>query len=1055
MNGNERGTGPTGLVALQVWLVLAAPIVAGVAFVPGVVAGADAAGSVEGTPHFTASASNARLDPGQSGTIGVEVTNNATSDFGEDNPPEGAIDRAGEAQSVSVNISDTNVSGEEAAPLSVETGPQNAGTVQDGETSGPHSFDVVVDEDARAGTYQLNVTTEYTHYQTVNYTQDSDGDYAYTPKNRTTRTETDTITVVVEAQADFDVADRTNGVPLGGEGTLALDINHTGDENVTDATVTLRSQDSDFYFGSGTATSEAHVGTWEAGESHHLEFRAGTVESAVDREYPIDVTVDYTDSDDQTASQSFQIGVNPGQRDHFEVEGIDHTVPENGEGILEITAQQTWKHELTDVTVTASTEASDLYLGSEGSRRATTFVEEWWDGDYIRDLEFRVGTEDAALDREYPIDLEFEYTDEEDNQNTQTQTVYFTPTQRSFFEVEDLSHDVPRDGVGTLAVELEHLGEEDFEDVEVTASTSDSAVYLGSEGSTSATRMVGDWRDGHDETVTFRVGTTASAAREPYPLDLSIAYTDEDDNQNSRSKTVEFTPGAGGHLSIENVSHDVPRDGVGPVRVVLQNTADKPLTDLTATAATSDSEIYLGSESSRSGAATVERLEPGENRTITYQVGATENAVNRSYPLDLSMEYTDPAENENEQTEQVEFRPGPEPQFRVLSVDHDVPVGSTGQVALTVRNDGPVDASEAVLTATAQSDAMFLSTGGTEPVEVQGATFEPPQRGTPTAQTYLGNWSVGENRTVYLRAGFDEDAIVRPYVTELAFDFENQAGTSMPQRTRSVGIEPLPEQEFAAEPIESELYVGEEGDLRVEVTNAVDRPVEGVVLEAETQVQAIDFYNARYALGDLDPGESRTARFRVSVTGEAEPGPKVFEISGRYRDPGNEIRDTKSQDVLVDVGQDRDAFAVSPVENEYTPGGSGPLELRIRNQRNETLRNVQARLFTDDPLDSEDDSAFVERLEPGDTATVVFDVGVGGGAQPKTYSAALDFRFDNARGDSELSDTQRVPVTVREDGSMLGPVLAVLALLLAVGGILAYRYERWPRLRTAVDRIRR
>ena len=629
MNRNARGGGPRITVALAAWVVIAAPIVGSIAFAPGVVAGADDTGNVQGTPHFTSASPNARFVPGQSGTIGVEISNNATYDYGGDQPPEGAIDRAGEAQSVTVNISDTNVSGEQAAPLTVETGPQNAGTVQDGASSGPHSFNVVVDEDARAGTYTLNVTTTYDHYRTVNYTQDSDGDYTYTPKNRTTRTETDTITVVIEPQADFAVENRENGVPLGGEGKLTLAINNTGDENVTDATVTLRSQDSDVYFGSGTAATEAHVGAWDAGETQRLEFRAGTVESAVDREYPIDVTVDYTDSDDQSASQSTQIGVTPRKRDHFDVEVNDHTVPENGEGTLIVSVDQVWKDSLSDVAVTAQTSATDVSLGSQGSRTATTYIEKMGRGD-DKELTFRVSTDDATVDREYPIDLQFEYTDEEDNQNTQTQTIHFSPTQRSFFEVEEVSHDVPRDGVGTLSVELEHRGETDFEDVEVTASTSDSAVYLGSEGSTSATRMVGEWQDGHDQTVSFRVGTTASAVREPYPLDLSIAYTDEADNQNSRQKIVEFTPRAGGHLSVVDVSHNVPRDGVGPLRVVLQNTADKTVTDLTATASTGDSEIYLGSTSSRSGSATVEELSFFEERIPPFTAGVNPTPPPRS-----------------------------------------------------------------------------------------------------------------------------------------------------------------------------------------------------------------------------------------------------------------------------------------------------------------------------------------------------------------------------------------------------------------------------------------
>ena len=1053
MNEIPRGGTAPVTAAMAAWLLIAAPVVGGLAIAPGVVAGADAAGSVDGTPHLTASAPNARFDPGQSGTIGVTITNNATYDYGGDQPPEGAIDRAGEAQSVTVNISDTNVSGAKAAPLTVETGPQNVGTVADGVSSGPHQFNVVVDEDARAGTYELNVTTTYDHYRTVNYTQDTDGDYTYTPKNQTSRTETDTITVVVEPQADFEVTETAANVPLGGEGTLSVRLNNTGTETVTDATVTLSSQDSDVYFGSGTATTEAYAGSWNGSETKRLTFRAGTTDSAVKREYPIDVSVDYTDSDGASASDSTQIGVTPGQRDHFRIRGVSHDVPENGEGTMTVAVDQTWKRELVDVQVTASTSATDVSLGTSESRSATTFVENWgsWDE---QDLEFRVRTDDASLDRTYPIELQFEYTDRNDNQNTQTQYVHFTPTQREFFEVESVTHDVPRNGVGTLSVEMEQKGDQDFEDVAVTAATEDSAVYLGTQGSTSATRMVGNWEENEDERVTFRVGTVEEAVKRPYPLDLTVEYTDEDDNDNSRTKTVDFTPGAADHLAVVDLNHHVPRDGVGPLRVVLKNTAGKPLTDLSVTASAADSEIYLGSESSRSGSATVDRLQPGENRTVTYQVGATANAVNRTYPLDLSMEYTDGDNNANQQTETVAFRPDPAPRFRVTQIDHQVPVGGSGRIAITLRNEGPLTATDTVVTASSEADAMYLGTGGTEPVEMQGVAVEPPQTGTPTARTYVGNWSAGETRTVHFRAGFEEDAIVREYVTELAFDYDNPSGDEMPQRSRAVGFEPLPEQQFAVEPLESDLHVGEEGDLVVNVTNAAGRSVDGVVLTVESPAANVNLYNARYALGRLSAGESASARFRVGVTGEAEPGPKVFELSGRYRDPQGEVQQSASRDLLTRVGPDRNAFALSVTDAAFRPGESGTFQVAVTNRRNETLSDVQARLFTDDPLDSEDDSAFIDTIQPGETERITLDLSVAGTASEKTYSAALDFRFDDERGDSVLSDTQRIPITVRESGSNAGPLFAIGVVVLVGLGIVGVRRGYLDQLR-ALYRDRR
>lgn len=869
--------------------------------------------AVEGTPHLNASAPDARFTPGEDGAVAISVTNDATYDHGNETHPQEATDRAGEARSVTLDVSDTR-----DAPIAVETGEQAIGTIEDGETSGPHTFDVVVDEDADAGTYEVEVTTRYRHAERVAYEEVGDGEYEYN-ETVVSRTETDTITVVVEPEAQFELVDVRHDVPLGGEGTVAVDLENAGDENVTESTVSLTSGDSDLYFGSGTATSEANVGRWDAGETKTLRYRAGTVDSAVEREYPIDVAVAYTDSDDARQQANEQFGL--------------------------------------------------------------------------------------------------------------------TPRDRTDFRIAKVDHDVPRDGEGTMTVTVENAAEKTIEDVSVTARTSDSDVYVGSEGSRSSTTYVDDWRSSRLERFTFRVGTTGDAVEREYPIELEFDYTDADDNDNSRTEFVEFTPEDRDHLDVEVVEHNVPRDGEGTLTVSVENDGDRTLTDVAATLSTTDSEIYVGSESSRSAGATIEELDDGDERELTFRVGATGNAVDRPYPLDLRLEYADEEDNENERTERLEFRPRSEPQFLVEDVDHDVPVGSTGEVTVTLRNDGPVNATETVVTASSDADALFFGTGGAEPIEVEGVAVEPPQTGTPAAQTYVGDWPVNETRTVTFRAGFDEDVIDRDYVATLAFDFENDDGDGMPSRTRTVGIRPAPEQEFRYEALESDLYVGEEGDLVTRVTNVRNRTVDGVVVVAETQAENVNFYNGRYAVGELGPDESATVTHRVGVTEEAEDGPRVFEFSTRYRDSHDEVRRTDSRDVTVDVAPSRDEFALETDGRTYAPGDSGPFRVTVTNRRDETLTNVQAKLFTDDPLDSEDDSAFIRELEPDESETITLDLSVGETATEKTYSVSMDFRYDDERGDTSLSDTYRVPVAVEESDSRIdvSAVLAVLSVVVAVG----------------------
>ncbi|WP_158853671.1 COG1361 S-layer family protein [Halorhabdus sp. CUG00001] len=1037
--GPRRKLGAVSIATLVVLSSLTGVLPGGI----GVVSAANSS-TIEGTPQLNASAPDARLNPGQNGAVGITITNDATYDDNNATHPSEARSRAGEARSVSLDISDTR-----GAPLSVETGSQSIGTVQDGESSGPHSFNVVVDEDAAAGTYEMEVTTEYRHAEQVTYEEVADGEYAYN-ETVVTRTETDTITVVIEPEARFEVDSVDHDVPLGGEGTVTMEISNTGDEDVTETAVSVTSSDSNFYFGSGTATSEANVGDWDAGETKQFEFRAGTVESAVKREYPIDLSVSYTDSDGAQTSATEQLGITPTDRTEFTVAETNHDVPLNGEGTVTFTIEHTADKDIADVSVTASTGESELYFGSESSRSATAVVSEW-EAEKERTFTFRVGTTENAVNRSYPIDVQFEYTDDADNDNARTETVEIRPGIRNQFQIGSVDHNVPRDGEGVLAVNVTQVANKQISDVAVTASTSDSAVYFGAESSRSSTAIIERWNNTEQRQLRFRVGTTEDALNRTYPIALSFEYTDETDNQNSRNKQVEIRPQAKEHLSIHAVEHNVPIDGVGQVTILANNTADRNFSDLSVTASTPDSEVYIGSESSRSGTATVSEWAAGQARSITFQVGTSANAVNRSYPLDLEFEYSDAADNNNQYTDDIEFRPRSEPQFTVQSIDHEVPIGSTGQVTLTVRNEGPVNASGTTLTIGSNTDAVYFGAGGTpEPIEAQGVVLEPPRTGTPTAQSYVGNWSVGETKTVSFRVGFDENAITRRYAAELSVSYENENGDDMPDRTKMVGIEPLAEQLFDFAAVESDLHVGEEGNLVGEIENVGNRSVEGVVVTAETQRETVNFYNARYAVGELEPGESERFRHRVGITNEAEHGPRLFEVSARYRDSQGDIQTTDSRDLTVAFGRDRDAFGLD-TDATFEPGASGTLDVTVTNRRNETLSNVQAKLFTDDPLDSEDDSAFVPELAPGESTTVTLDLSVGGGASAKTYSASMDFRYDNARGESTLSDTYRVPVVVAQPESGMGlPVLIGGLGVVIVVGIAGWRFGAVDRLR---DRI--
>lgn len=241
---------------------------------------------------------------------------------------------------------------------------------------------------------------------------------------------------------------------------------------------------------------------------------------------------------------------------------------------------------------------------------------------------------------------------------------------------------------------------------------------------------------------------------------------------------------------------------------------------------------------------------------------------------------------------------------------------------------------------------------------------------------------------------------------------EHHQRSSSFRTTVDVIVEPSADFEVAN--VTSTLAVGDEGTVRGTVTNTGEAPVRNAVVIFTGDNPNLAPVETEFAVGDLRPGRSATFAFDAEVSDSADAGPRQLTFEVRYRDTDDEVRRSDPLDARVEVGQRRDVFSVEPVSGAVTGGKSGTLELRVTNTGDEPVSDVSAKLFTDDPLASSDDEAFVDRLGPGESATIRFALSAAPDALEKVYPVSLDFQYDDAEGDTRLSDTFDVPVQVRE-----------------------------------------
>ncbi|EMA68285.1 COG1361 S-layer family protein [Halorubrum kocurii] len=483
----------------------------------------------------------------------------------------------------------------------------------------------------------------------------------------------------------------------------------------------------------------------------------------------------------------------------------------------------------------------------------------------------------------------------------------------------------------------------------------------------------------------------------------------------------------------------------------------------------------------RTGEQTVGDVPRGVTGPIDFTVVPDEDAEPGVYQVPIRLEYRNVYNAEDDdgatlrdervetETVVVDVEITDRAQFAVTAVDGAVQAGDTGVVDVTMRNVQNETAREASVAATpVDPDLTFTTEAG-------------------TAETYVDDWTPGENRTFTYRFDAAADATPRASTLEFDVDYRDAERADAAARTVRTGVTPLSRQAFDVTGLNSSLEVGKDGSFAVEVRNDGPRPVENAVVAFDNEapapqgvgqdtVQADENVvprETRVTVGDLAVGETATATFDTGIRSDANPGNRTLNLAVRYRGLDDDVVVSDAFDAVVDVRPEQETFAVSPAEpsadgddggNEtadgnatadaapvtgVAPGETARYDVVVRNTGTEPVSDVQAKLFVDEPISSDDDEAFVTSLDPGEETTLSFEVSADDGTTQKTYSAAVDFRYDDADGDEQLSDTYRLPVDVvtDDDGSVLRSPVGMVALLsaLALGAAAVWKRGRVSR----------
>lgn len=449
----------------------------------------------------------------------------------------------------------------------------------------------------------------------------------------------------------------------------------------------------------------------------------------------------------------------------------------------------------------------------------------------------------------------------------------------------------------------------------------------------------------------------------------------------------------------------------------------------------------------RTGEAAIGSLADGAAAPARFQVTVAEDADPGTYeiPVEVEYRYTSQVSEEGtrtysdesvSETRTVRVVVDEDARFEVVDVEGQAP-GESGTFALEVENTGEATANDAVVgLSSLTGDMQFGAGGGQQNQQAQqsrqsqqgqsnqqgqqtqqGQSSQGSQQG---AQTFVSEWAPGERRTLLFRGSVAEDAPVTELPASLSVEYTDDSGVSFASES-TVGITPSDDQQFSFEPRNGSLRVGQEGAVEGTFTNEGPGEARNVVVTLEPPGRNVEVLEPELALGDLEAGESVDVSFDVEVSSSGRAGDRQFTLSSDYESADGDDRTGDAIRFRQRVEPSRDVFGVEATESSVTAGETGRLVLQVTNNRDETVSDVSAKLFASQPLSVDDDEAYIAALEPGETAEIPFRVSAGGDSMSKDYPVSVDFQYVDGNGETRLTDSYRIPVTVEEsDGGLFG-----------------------------------
>jgi hypothetical protein len=286
-------------------------------------------------------------------------------------------------------------------------------------------------------------------------------------------------------------------------------------------------------------------------------------------------------------------------------------------------------------------------------------------------------------------------------------------------------------------------------------------------------------------------------------------------------------------------------------------------------------------------------LKGGDTLLVNFKARTNPDAAAGTYILPMTVHYTFLSHADQygqdmlqyfyetkDETLNIPLKIKPEIILQVISAEpEEVNVGTEGFVHLVLENIGNEDGTEAV---------VVLSPVGTSPVQ-------------PVASSvYVGDFNMRSQINLRYKVSVQDSAEPGTYPVNVVVNYKNQDGVFVTSAPAVIGIPVAGKIRFSVVSTPNQVYPGTQDVLEITYKNTGSAPVNSAQARIYTQDPFTTTDDVSY-LGDMIVGETKVARFEVTVDQKATAKEYALDSEMSYRDSLDNDQVSDRIPVPVDV----------------------------------------------------------------------------------------------------------------------------------------------------------